>query len=608
MEELRKKKGFICDMDGVIYHGNRLLPGVKEFVEWLYREQKNFLFLTNSSERSPKELQQKLHRMGLDVDESHFYTSALATARFISSQAPGCSAYVIGGAGLIMALHDEGITMNDVDPDYVIIGEGNTYNYENILKAVRLVLKGAKLIGTNSDLTGPAEDGIIPACRAMIAPIEMATGQNAYFVGKPNPLMMRTGLRILGVHSEEAAMIGDRMDTDMVAGIESGLDTVLVLSGITSRADIKKFPYRPRLVLDGVFNHSGDSHAWFDRHNRGTGGACHNPESPWRDWYSFSDDGTALDWLGYASLPKLDYQSESLVNEIYRGEDSIVRHWLKAPWSMDGWRLDVVHMLGEAGGARNNMQHVAGITEAAKETQPEAYIVGEHFGDARQWLQADVEDAAMNYRGFTFPLWGFLANTDISYDPQQIDAQTCMAWMDNYRAGLSHQQQLRMFNQLDSHDTARFKTLLGRDIARLPLAVVWLFTWPGVPCIYYGDEVGLDGKNDPFCRKPFPWQVEKQDTALFALYQRMIALRKKSQALRHGGCQVLYAEDNVVVFVRVLNQQRVLVAINRGEACEVVLPASPFLNAVQWQCKEGHGQLTDGILALPAISATVWMN
>ena len=252
MEILRSKKGFICDMDGVIYHGNKLLPGVKEFVDWLYREKKNFLFLTNSSERSPKELQIKLARMGLEVDESHFYTSALATAKFISSQAPGCSAYVIGGAGLVTALHDAGITMNDVDPDYVIIGEGNTYNYENILKAVKLVMRGAKQIGTNSDLTGPAEDGIIPACRAMISPIEMATGQKAYFVGKPNPLMMRTGLRILGVHSEDAVMIGDRMDTDIVAGIETGLDTVLVLSGVTDQNEIKKFPYRPRLVLNGV--------------------------------------------------------------------------------------------------------------------------------------------------------------------------------------------------------------------------------------------------------------------------------------------------------------------------------------------------------------------
>lgn len=252
MEHLRSKKGFICDMDGVIYHGNRLLPGVKEFVDWLYREEKNFLFLTNSSERSPRELQQKLARMGLDVDESHFYTSALATAKFISNQCPGGSAYVIGGAGLIMALHDAGITMNDVDPDYVIVGEGNSYNYENILKAVRLVLNGAKLIGTNSDLTGPAEDGIIPACRAMIAPIEMTTGQSAYFVGKPNPLMMRTGLRILGVHSDEAVMIGDRMDTDIVAGIETGLDTVLVLSGVTDRNEIMKYPYRPGMVLDGV--------------------------------------------------------------------------------------------------------------------------------------------------------------------------------------------------------------------------------------------------------------------------------------------------------------------------------------------------------------------
>lgn len=360
-----------------------------------------------------------------------------------------------------------------------------------------------------------------------------------------------------------------------------------------------------RIILDGVFNHSGDTHAWFDRHHRGSDGACHYPTSPWRDRYSFSNEGKALDWLGYSSLPKLDFQSAALVDEIYRSEDSIVRHWLKAPWNMDGWRLDVVHMLGEAGGAKNNLLHVSGITQAAKAERPDAYVLGEHFGDARQWLQLDAEDAAMNYRGFTFPLWGFLANTDISYDPQKIDAQTCIAWMDDYRAGLSHQQQLRMFNQLDSHDTARFKSLLGRDVARLPLAVVWLFSWPGVPCIYYGDEVGLEGDNDPFCRKPFPWDEQKQDRELLALYQRLAALRKSTPALRLGACEVLYAEGDVVVFLRVLGAERVMVAINRCDACEVVLPESPLLD-VKWQRKEGEGQLAEDVLVLPAISATLW--
>ncbi len=252
MDQLRNKKGFICDMDGVIYHGERLLPGVKEFVEWLYAEKKKFLFLTNASGKAPRELQIKLARMGLEVDESHFYTSALATANFVRSQAPGCSAYIIGAPGLFNALYEVGITTNSVDPDYVIVGETSNYNYESICKAVSFVRAGAKLIGTNTDLTGPSENGIVPACRALIAPIELATGKSAYFVGKPNPLMMRTGLRMLGVHSEEAAIIGDRMDTDIIAGIESGLDTALVLSGVTDEEEMRKFPYRPRLVLNGV--------------------------------------------------------------------------------------------------------------------------------------------------------------------------------------------------------------------------------------------------------------------------------------------------------------------------------------------------------------------
>ncbi len=252
MERLRAKKGFICDMDGVIYHGDRLLPGVREFVDWLYRENKEFLFLTNASRKTPKELQQKLARLGLDVNEKHFYTSALATAKFLADQAPGCTAYVIGDHGLYNALYDVGITINDVDPDFVVVGETNDFCYDHIYTAMNLVNRGARLIATNTDITGPVDGGIAPACRAFVAPIEATTGKSAYYIGKPNPLMMRTGLKLLGVHSEEAVMIGDRMDTDVVAGIETGLDTVLVLSGVSTEETVREFPYRPRLILNGV--------------------------------------------------------------------------------------------------------------------------------------------------------------------------------------------------------------------------------------------------------------------------------------------------------------------------------------------------------------------
>ena len=252
VEKIREKQGFLCDMDGVIYHGDHLLPGAVDFLDWLDREDKKFLFLTNSSERSPKELQQKLARLGLEVDESHFYTSALATAAFVKNQSPGCTAYVIGEAGLLNALYDAGIMPNDVNPDYVIIGETKNYSYQNIIRAVRLIQKGAKLIGTNPDLTGPAEDGIVPACRAFVSPIELATGRLAYYVGKPNPFMMRNGKRILDCRTSEMAIIGDRMDTDIIAGIESEIDTVLVLSGVTSREGIKNFSYTPKYIFNDI--------------------------------------------------------------------------------------------------------------------------------------------------------------------------------------------------------------------------------------------------------------------------------------------------------------------------------------------------------------------
>ncbi len=252
MINFNEKKGFICDMDGVIYHGNKILPGVAEFISWLQREGKEFLFLTNNSGSTPRELQQKLARMGLEVPEQHFYTSALATAAFLKEQSPGCSVYAIGEAGLFNALYDAGITMNDVNPDYVVMGEGKAYSLDTLTKATNLVLKGARLIGANSDVSGPIENGITPACRALVAPIEMATGIQAYFCGKPNPLMMRTGLKLLGCHSGEAVMVGDRMDTDIISGLESGMSTVLVLSGVSTEETIRTYAYRPTIVLDGV--------------------------------------------------------------------------------------------------------------------------------------------------------------------------------------------------------------------------------------------------------------------------------------------------------------------------------------------------------------------
>ena len=214
--DFNEKKGFICDMDGVIYHGNQILPGVPEFIQWLHDEKKEYLFLTNNSGYTPRELNQKLARMGLDVPEEHFYTSALATAAFLKEQAAGCSAFVIGEAGLLNALYDVGITMNDVNPDYVVVGEGRSYSLDTLTKATNLVLKGAKLIG------------------------------------KPNPLMMRTGLNMLGCHSAEAVMVGDRMDTDVISGMESGMSTVLVLSGCSTKDTLKTYAYLPTMVLNGV--------------------------------------------------------------------------------------------------------------------------------------------------------------------------------------------------------------------------------------------------------------------------------------------------------------------------------------------------------------------
>jgi len=243
---------YILDMDGVLYRGNQLIPGAREFIERLQAGGRRFLFLTNNSQRTPLDFQRKLQRMGLNVPTEHYFTSAMATAAFLHSQKPDGSAFVIGEAGLSHALYQVGYSITEVDPDYVVLGDTPSYDYTKIVTAVKLVLGGARFIATNPDVSGPQEEGIHPACGALAAPIERVTGQQAYYVGKPNPLMMREALRRLDAHSEDSVMIGDRMDTDILAGLGAGMHTVLVLTGVTTREEVGRFSYQPNRVVDSL--------------------------------------------------------------------------------------------------------------------------------------------------------------------------------------------------------------------------------------------------------------------------------------------------------------------------------------------------------------------
>jgi len=215
-------------------------------------ENKKFLFLTNSSERSPKELCSKLRHLGIEVGVDNFYSSALSTARFLQNQKPNGTAFVIGEPGLMQALYNEGYSMNDVDPDYVVIGETKNYGYEGMQRAVNFVRNGARLIGTNCDVIDRIEDGVAPACGALVAPVELATGVKAYFLGKPNPLIMRSAMEKLQCTPDDTCIIGDRIETDIIAGLESGIDTVLVLTGVTSLDDLKRFSIRPRYIAHSI--------------------------------------------------------------------------------------------------------------------------------------------------------------------------------------------------------------------------------------------------------------------------------------------------------------------------------------------------------------------
>jgi NagD protein len=248
----REIRSWLMDMDGVLVHEEHAIPGADRFIERLRSLERPFLVLTNNSIYTPRDLSARLALSGLNVPEEGIWTSALATARFLEDQRPRGTAFVIGEAGLTTALHDAGYTLNERAPDYVVLGETRTYSFERIAQAIRLIARGARFIATNPDATGPTPDGPLPATGSVAALISRATGVEPYFVGKPNPLMMRSALNAIEAHSETTAMVGDRMDTDVVSGLEAGMHTVLVLTGSTTREEAERFPYRPSRIVDSI--------------------------------------------------------------------------------------------------------------------------------------------------------------------------------------------------------------------------------------------------------------------------------------------------------------------------------------------------------------------
>jgi 5'-nucleotidase len=247
-----KRKAFLLDMDGVLVHGRRPIPGAPEFIARLIQSGTPFLVITNNPMYTPRDLSHRLASEGMNIPEENLFTSAMATAQFLASQRPNSTAFVIGEAGLTSAMHAVGYTLTNKDPEYVVLGESNSFSLGQITQAIRLIQAGSRFIATNPDPTGPSETGIIPACGAMAALIERATGRKPYFVGKPNPLMMRRALTALGTHSEDTIMVGDRMDTDVVTGMEAGMETILVLTGVTRPEEVERFPYQPTRILPSV--------------------------------------------------------------------------------------------------------------------------------------------------------------------------------------------------------------------------------------------------------------------------------------------------------------------------------------------------------------------
>ncbi len=371
-----------------------------------------------------------------------------------------------------------------------------------------------------------------------------------------------------------------------------------------------------RITLDAVFNHTSTAHPWFDRDGQHPEiGAYQSPDSTYRDYYFFEDDSNRyIGWKGIDALPVLNFKHPAVRDAIYAGDDAIIKHWLKPPYAIDGWRFDVIHMLGEGQGAKNNAYYVKAFRDSAKQVNPDCYILGEHFFEAAQWLQGDQEDGSMNYFGFAHPLRALLANLDISGDPIEIEIDEFCRWLDQARAALPWANQLAQLNQLDSHDTPRFFTMVGHDVSRFYLASALLFTYVGTPCLYYGTELALAGGADPDNRRCMPWQHVAENPHL-EHFKTLIALRHAHPALQKGDFQWLVQAAHGLVFARVCRRSNDVVIFAMNLAATPVTYHAPL-----WQTDTvhqhfqrvnhvGHDCACDGELALtvPANSFEIWV-
>lgn len=377
-----------------------------------------------------------------------------------------------------------------------------------------------------------------------------------------------------------------RYDTEDYDNVDPALGGNEALARLTSDMHGRGM----RLVLDAVLNHTGTNHPWFNRWGRhATPGADQSAESPWRSWYAFNEAGHPIYWKGHDSLPVLDFSNPALREAVYEGADSIVKRWLRAPYAIDGWRLDVIHMLGEGPGARNNAHHVRGIRRAIKQENAEAYMLGEHFSEATRWLQGDQEDGSMNYYGFAQPLWAWLAGQDVNGHPAALSTAEFEAWLRRARSVIGYDTALVQFNLVGSHDTPRFLTRLAGSVARARLGMALLFAYPGVPCLYYGDEVGMEGGADPDCRRCMDWSGAGWQRGLLDHVRRLAALRRERAEWREGAFQVLALGEHWLAMARHTADAASLVIVNRGPRVDVVVPLQALPLAVpSWRSTEGR--------------------